>query len=260
MQNKKNRNILFSKDNSAKNRSKLSKLVEKYPFSLNLLYKHVEFSALHDKVLDPVDLKRLSAYSIDKQFLKMKFKKLNKQEDSYWLNSDASQPSDQAIITPEESVNAEKSIDPIEDIIDLSEVNQLDQTSVKQEILEQNTVMAAKNKDDKLSDEDPQVAHFTEWLEGLKKSKKSDDDNNQTPVDEKKKKKKKKKKDRKKDKKLKAKRKQKLEQAEIISETLAELMAKQGYTEKAIEMYNRLSLLFPEKNSYFARKIEDLNN
>ena len=47
---------------------------------------------------------------------------------------------------------------------------------------------------------------------------------------------------------------------DIISETLAELLVQQGSRKKAIQMYERLSLIFPEKNSFFAEKIEQLKN
>ena len=45
---------------------------------------------------------------------------------------------------------------------------------------------------------------------------------------------------------------------DIISETLAELLVKQGSRKKAIRMYERLSLIFPEKSTFFAEKIDQL--
>ena len=48
------------------------------------------------------------------------------------------------------------------------------------------------------------------------------------------------------------------ENKDVISETLARLLAKQGYREKAIVMYERLRLAFPEKSAYFAAEIEKL--
>ncbi len=45
---------------------------------------------------------------------------------------------------------------------------------------------------------------------------------------------------------------------DLASEPLAEIMVKQGKLDKAIEMYRKLSLRNPQKKSYFARKIEDL--
>jgi hypothetical protein len=44
------------------------------------------------------------------------------------------------------------------------------------------------------------------------------------------------------------------------SESLAEIMLKQGKTDKAIEMYRQLSLLNPQKSSYFAIKIKNILN
>ena len=44
----------------------------------------------------------------------------------------------------------------------------------------------------------------------------------------------------------------------IASETLAAILAKQGQIEKAIKMYERLILIFPEKSTYFAAQIAKL--
>ncbi|MDO6431602.1 hypothetical protein Q4E93_13440 [Flavitalea sp. BT771] len=49
-----------------------------------------------------------------------------------------------------------------------------------------------------------------------------------------------------------------IERREVITETMAEVLAMQGMREKATEMYRKLSLLEPEKSAYFAEKIEQL--
>jgi outer membrane PBP1 activator LpoA protein len=44
----------------------------------------------------------------------------------------------------------------------------------------------------------------------------------------------------------------------VWTEAMAEVWAKQGNTQKAIEVLNKLSLLNPSKKAYFATKIENL--
>ena len=47
---------------------------------------------------------------------------------------------------------------------------------------------------------------------------------------------------------------------EVVTEAMAEVWEKQGKAIKAIEVYQKLSLLNPGKSSYFAAKIEQLKN
>jgi tetratricopeptide (TPR) repeat protein len=50
------------------------------------------------------------------------------------------------------------------------------------------------------------------------------------------------------------------ENDEIVSETLAKIYSEQGDTARAIRIYKKLSLLNPDKNTYFAALIKNLEN
>jgi tetratricopeptide (TPR) repeat protein len=46
--------------------------------------------------------------------------------------------------------------------------------------------------------------------------------------------------------------------ANVLTEAMANVLVKQGKSEKAIEMYEKLSLINPSKSAYFAAKIKSL--
>jgi DNA-binding SARP family transcriptional activator len=46
---------------------------------------------------------------------------------------------------------------------------------------------------------------------------------------------------------------------EVVTEAMAEVLVKQNKIDKAIEVYEKLSLLNPSKSSYFAAQINQLN-
>jgi predicted Zn-dependent protease len=44
----------------------------------------------------------------------------------------------------------------------------------------------------------------------------------------------------------------------IVSETLADILIRQGKREKAIDVFRKLIWKFPQKKAYFAARIEEL--
>lgn len=51
-----------------------------------------------------------------------------------------------------------------------------------------------------------------------------------------------------------------IETREILTETMAEVLLKQGDRTRAAEIFRKLSLAHPDKSAYFATRIEQLNN
>jgi hypothetical protein len=51
-----------------------------------------------------------------------------------------------------------------------------------------------------------------------------------------------------------------LREDEVVTETMADVWIKQGEPDKAIDIYNKLSLLNPSKSDYFAAKIQELKS
>lgn len=90
-----------------------------------------------------------------------------------------------------------------------------------------------------------QLKSFTEWLKVMKRLPVSEITADISPADEKK---------------VEKMAETSINDREVVTETMAEVWEKQGNVQKATETYRKLSLLNPDKSSYFAAKIEQLKN
>jgi len=141
------------------------------------------------------------------------------------------------------------------------------QVSNKKEESKETAKKHAEIVDQVLKQEEEKLSDFTNWLlslnqsEGQPKEKSSKKKTNQPKASKKKKDQKGSKKSKKKGKKSRLKKlidQSLAAQDEAVSETYADLLAAQGYTDRAMELYQKLMFIYPEKSGYFAAKIENL--
>ena len=248
-------------------KSEILELIKSYPYSLNLHYLLLEKLNLESGEEFTSTIKKVSGLAIDRRFLKRKVEELMGQEEKVEI---VEGPIRRRI--SKKKVKSKKAplvtqvvrvIEKNENLdIDIKE-QRPDITVIQEEELLQNMAKKDKNKDKEVqkSSEESKKDSFEAWLASLQasiKSKEAELEEKKKPKKKKKKKKKSKKKKKKKE--LKVAKVSLAEDEGVVSETLADLLAKQGYIEKARHMYHKLSLLFPEKSTYFAGKIENLKN
>lgn len=92
--------------------------------------------------------------------------------------------------------------------------------------------------DDKLG---KQLKSFTSWLKTMKRLPVKEDDSTDTDL-------------------IAVKTDHSLENSAVVTEAMAEVLIKQGKKEQAIEILQKLSLLYPEKSHYFVAQIEQFKN
>ncbi len=240
---------------AAISKDQVMSLLERFPYNLNLQYLLLEKTA--DNQLENGDVvKKSSSMAIDRRFLKNKLQALES-------NSERSLESGRKVnkVSSGEAPKISQTVRVRKNEEEVTLEKQKEERYVNQEAEEKLAKMSKKKKKkqhsvkkEQKNQSEPMVDSFEAWLASLEASVKA--------VEKESKSKKKKKKGKKKSKKkeLLVAKLSLEEDDEVISETLANLLANQGYNEKAIDMYEKLSLLFPEKSTYFARKIEHLKN
>ena len=149
-----------------------------------------------------------------------------------------------------EKVTEEEKSQPKEELLISQITNPKSQTSDDLVFEPYHTVDYFASQGIKLSQEEipkdkfgKQLKSFTEWLKIMKRLPASE---NPTPVDASS------------EKKVQHLAEDSVHESDVYTEAMAEVWLKQGNSQKALEVYNKLSLLNPSKRAYFAAKIENL--
>ena len=178
-----------------------------------------------------------------------------------WLNWQLHLLSEETV--PEETVRVEESSMPVQETLPEEIQNENVQRSLKEISSQANTTEETiafeplyttdyfASQGIKLTDEPvtndklgSQVKSFTEWLKSMKRIHTDEEapaGNEQT------------------DKNIQQIAEHSNEAAEVVTEAMADVLVKQEKTGKAIEVYRKLSLIYPSKSAYFAAKIQALS-
>lgn len=223
---------------------KLGEWKEKYPYSQMVHFLMAKKHQLEGLTDDMNIFHRASFYAVDREHLysRMTASECEAEDESEWITRAEMQVDIQQV--QEEHSERKSVIQDIEEIQIVDEIIEMDKKASTLDV-----------------EEDVNLSPFANWLSTLKPLASEVSDQAIVKESSKGKKKKKSKKKDKKNGKLEAKIKSSvIKQDEIVSEPLAIILAQQGHTDKAVKMYKKLSLIFPEKSSFFAAQIEKIIN
>ncbi len=245
---------------------KLGEWKEKYPYSQMVHFLMAKKHQLEGLVDDMNVFHTASFYSVDREHLynRMSHSECESAEEAEWISREAMN------IGPEELRSSDELLAADTDIVLESNESYTEAIETESEIEQPSEEIEAHQKEEaetKPSEsmnsndkEEVELSPFANWLESLAPvSTENPLANQKTKVKKSKQKKSKKKKGKKTVLEAKIK-KSVIKEDEIVSEPLAKILADQGHTDKAIKMYKKLSLIFPEKSSFFASQIEKINN
>jgi hypothetical protein len=224
-----------------KDESHLKHLTEKYPWcSLSQLYLLHQFKKNHSSEFDK-QAQKTALFFKNANWLNFQLALLAEEAKDQQQEIKINQEISPENIVVEDKLEKQNNLIPVtpdtnadEDIIPFEPLHTVDYFASQGIKITEEPVT-----NDKLGN---QMKSFTEWLKSMKKIHKEN-----LPAG-----------DEQTDKTIQRLAEHSNEAAEVVTESMADVLIKQGKTDKAIEVYEKLSLQNPSKSAYFAAKINAL--
>ncbi len=220
----------------------IESLSEQFPYCQSLQILHLLNLKMIDHVMYSEQLKSTAAHIADRKRLRELIRSLQTEEPELVEAVKAVEP-----VEPIESVEEEVAAEPVkptkatESVVPVIEEDEEERLKRLKQIVENRLKQIALEKDEIPKPEDP-VLTKEELIEKFIKEEPSISRPKSDFFDP-----------------VKVARSSREDQPGLITETLARVHIQQGNIDKAIEIYRKLSLNFPEKSAYFAAQIEKLS-
>ncbi|GLR19647.1 hypothetical protein [Portibacter lacus] len=215
---------------------KLGEWKEKFPYAQAVHFLMAKKHQLEGFIDDMDIYHKASFYAVDRTFLQERMTRSETELGS--------------LVEEAEDI-LEEEVEEIEEVVEVATSDS--ENIIVEEENEEVAIPIGDTDESENVDDTETLSDFASWINSLGDQSSESSESNQI----KKKKKKKKKKQSKLAQKIEA---SVIKKDEIISEPLAQILAQQGHIEKAKLMYEKLSLIFPEKSSFFALQIEKIIN
>ena len=216
-------------------------LSEQFPYCQSLQILHLLNLKLTNHVMYSEHLKSTAAHIADRKRLRELIRNLQTAETVE--STEYSRPTDETVETVEsvKSVESVESVKSVESVVPVVEEDEEQRLLKLKQIVERRLKQIALEKDEIPEPEEP-VLSKEELIDKFIKEEPSISRPKPGFFDP-----------------VKVARSSRQDLPGLVTETLARIHIEQGNIDKAIEIYRKLSLNFPEKSSYFAAQIEKLS-